>query len=271
MATFSAGGIPIPAKKPTQSFGFGGMLDKAIPYLGPISSAISIGTSLFGSKKKPPSVATQAKDAAHIQGELQKDQWAVNMAAAKQYGIHPLAALGISPNATPIPQYDTGSIKGQNLGRAAGAAIAGYKNKQLEALQLERAGLENDLLRSQISNINSQAGDSPNPQGYNPNAANPNDAGLSKDTPPAFIRFNIGRGKTVELVNPDIAEILEGMPAPAAYAKMTQLYGQRTAVRIMDALDKKAPRPKKKSPPTKPIYKGITAKRRHDGSIENLL
>lgn len=129
---------------------------------GGATIASSLIPSLFGGKKKKP---LTAEDQAHIQGELQKDQWHVNMAMSKKYGIHPLAALGISPTSSGvIPQssYDTGDISGQNLARAAGAAIKGFKAGALEKLALERAELQNDLLRAeltQMTNVGSQPGD----------------------------------------------------------------------------------------------------------------
>jgi hypothetical protein len=52
---------------------------------------------------------------------------------------------------------------GQNLGRAVNSVFQGAREKQLGELAVERAKLENDLLRSQISNINSQPGDAPRP------------------------------------------------------------------------------------------------------------
>lgn len=88
-------------------------------------------------------------------------QWRVQ--DAKSAGIHPLAAMGIPLQSAPTlsaGSHDYGSSfasMGQNLGRAANAvATRGEKQKAdaLSALALERAGLENELLRSQISSVN---------------------------------------------------------------------------------------------------------------------
>jgi hypothetical protein len=87
------------------------------------------------------------------------------MEAYKQYGIHPLISMGVNPASVSGQgfQYDTSS-QGQNIGRAAASAVKGYSDYELNKLAVERAQLENDLLRSQISNINRQPGDAPNPQ-----------------------------------------------------------------------------------------------------------
>lgn len=78
-------------------------------------------------------------------------QWRVE--DAKKAGIHPLYALGANPvNFSPTTVgTDFGSV-GQDLSRAidvtrsSGDKVAA----RLAGLQLERAGLENELLRSQI-------------------------------------------------------------------------------------------------------------------------
>lgn len=88
-------------------------------------------------------------------------QWRV--ADAKAAGIHPLAAMGVPLASAPTLQVgDTGvadayARMGQSLGRAADAVLTREernKKQQLDALTLERASLENELLRSQISNVN---------------------------------------------------------------------------------------------------------------------
>jgi hypothetical protein len=168
--------------------------------VGNVSSIVSGITGLFGKKKKAPSTEDIARSQAHIQGELQKDQWEVNMAMAKKHKIHPLVALGIQPNAAPVQQYDIGDIRGQNLERAARAGTPGRADKEMQALALERAQLENDLLRSQISNVNKQAGDPPvgaytTHQDENVSRS-PNDPGLSAGSlnpPPAGKKFTVGQ------------------------------------------------------------------------------
>lgn len=116
--------------------------------LGSILGAIGgIASSIIGSK------------AADKQAELQKDfaqkgiQWKVK--DAEKAGIHPLYALGantVAYNPVSVGVPDLGSM-GQDIGQA----IDRVSNPQekaggaLGALALERAGLENDLLRAQIA------------------------------------------------------------------------------------------------------------------------
>lgn len=85
-------------------------------------------------------------------------QWRVE--DAKKAGIHPLYALGANlPTFSPAsnvggedPLGRSIGIAGQNLGRAVTAHQTKKQRvgSQIYALQIERAGLENDLLRSQI-------------------------------------------------------------------------------------------------------------------------
>lgn len=200
---------------------------------GPIGGQIggALG-GLFGKKKKGISTAEIAKRQAHIQGELQKDQWDVNMSMAKKYGIHPLAALGIQPNAAPVSQYNTGDISGQNLSRAAAASVPNERSKQLLDLQIERAGLENDLLRTQISNVNSQPGDSPNPvpgqvQGepHRQISARKDDSGLAAGKPPGIVEYDLGNGQTIELPFSEEgpSEAIENLPIYKKYYKQLEM------------------------------------------------
>lgn len=88
-------------------------------------------------------------------------QWRV--ADAKAAGIHPLAAMGLPLQSAPTisagnTDYSSAyASMGQSLGRAADSVLTREernKKTQLDALTLERASLENELLRSQISNVN---------------------------------------------------------------------------------------------------------------------
>lgn len=131
-------------------------LAKLIPAAGNL-----IG-GLLGSKS--------AKDANKQNIKLQKQfaqqgiQWKV--ADAKAAGIHPLYALGaqtasFAPSSVGDPLGGAISDMGQNIGRAVDAASSSgdrLLNKAITSLQLERAGLENELLRSQIARERAQLG-----------------------------------------------------------------------------------------------------------------
>lgn len=121
------------------------------------SIASSLLNNVFsGGSKKGPSM----KDQIGIQGDLTWDQLQTRHRFGEKYGIHPLVMMGINPSSGGlVPQnYDTGGIKGQNLGRAMAAGIQGYQQKQLSQLAVERARLENELLKTQITNINRSPG-----------------------------------------------------------------------------------------------------------------
>lgn len=98
------------------------------------------------------------KSAADKQADLQKDfaqkgiQWKVK--DAKAAGIHPLYALGantVSYSPVSVGQPDLGAM-GADIGQAIDRVSTAPEKAQgaLGALALERAGLENDLLRAQI-------------------------------------------------------------------------------------------------------------------------
>lgn len=139
------------------------------------SSLISAGSSilggLFGGKqKRGPSPQEQVNAQALLEQTMLRNRpsWAVE--GAKAAGIHPLVALGMSPyqGGASIMAGDTGSGKDvfgalANAGQDVSRAVAAYQtkeqrdmNKSLAALQLERAGLENELLRSQIAGQRAQ-------------------------------------------------------------------------------------------------------------------
>lgn len=97
-------------------------------------------------------------------------QWKVSDANAA--GINPYFALG-APTATYSdsgvgidPVGEAMNAMGQNIGRAALANNDGLSKAgaQMQALELERAGLENEYLRSKIASenrLNTQAGSPP--------------------------------------------------------------------------------------------------------------
>lgn len=138
-------------------------------------SIISAGASLAGSLLGKSS-ADKAHDAQMelggqslaLQREMAQNGIRWRVADAKAAGLHPLYALGAQPfNSSPVSYIpgDTSGISaglaqaGQDIGRAVDATRTTEERQatRLDALQLERAELENDLLRSQIAKINSPA------------------------------------------------------------------------------------------------------------------
>lgn len=129
------------------------------------SSLISTGGSLLGGLfggKKAPKFQVQLNDSLTAQRMTANRAWDDVMHNAKKYKIHPLAALGANVQASaPVFQAgggDTSPSMGQNIvnSLASGASqyFMGKANEEMNKLALERAGLENELLRSQITSIN---------------------------------------------------------------------------------------------------------------------
>lgn len=128
------------------------MLDAIIGGIG------GIVDSIFGND--------QAEEQAKLQKEFAQNavQWKVR--DAKKAGIHPLYALGApTMSYTPVTVGTDFASMGQNLGRAFDAArTPGEKQTAfqdtVESLTLEKMGLENEVLRSQLRTVN-QAGHPP--------------------------------------------------------------------------------------------------------------
>lgn len=120
----------------------------------PFGQLISAGSSLLG--------GILGKKEADANIEMQKDfakkgiQWRV--ADAKKAGVHPLYALGA--NTTSFSPVSVGSLgaglseMGQDISRAVEAVQSAperMQSKVITGLQIERAKLENEMLKSQIA------------------------------------------------------------------------------------------------------------------------
>lgn len=146
-----------------------------------VAAGIQAGSQLVGGLMGKDNGKTQflrqldlQREAAQTNYAVQKEfaqhgvRWKVD--DAKAAGIHPLYALGASTNAAspvatgnyqdyshnPMPQAVANM--GQDIGRAVNATRTQQERNQahLNSLTVERAGLENELLRSQIASINQQ-------------------------------------------------------------------------------------------------------------------
>lgn len=98
------------------------------------------------------------------QADLQREfaqntlQWRAE--DARKAGIHPVYAMGSNlPSATPV-QYDGGGTDLAQLGQGLGRAVDAVQSKQergvkkiAQNLELERMKLQNELLKTQISNV----------------------------------------------------------------------------------------------------------------------
>lgn len=113
-------------------------------------------------------------------------QWRVQ--DAKKAGVSPYAALGLPLGQGPSMSIGDNSLAsgiadmGQSLGRAADAVNTRQERasqKAVDALRLERASLENELLRSQITQVN-RAANPPLPAMYSDPGLVPGQAAVAK-------------------------------------------------------------------------------------------
>lgn len=128
-----------------------------LEFLAPVASLVG---GLFGNAQKQQG---QEREIA-LQREFAQNGLRWKVEDAKRAGIHPLAALGATgASYSPVGLGDNdlaavGSAVGQDFGKAIDATRTapermGAVGAKLEALSLERASLENDLLRAQIMDI----------------------------------------------------------------------------------------------------------------------
>lgn len=140
-----------------------------------LGDLISAGMSLFGGFKAQKSQEKMAQQNIDLQKQFAQEgiQWKVN--DAKAAGIHPLYALGAQTHSfSPVSVGDSLSSSFANAGQDIGRAINATSNvsqrvdaitKAAQGLALEKAGLENELLRSQIRRNNSAGSPPPSPAG----------------------------------------------------------------------------------------------------------
>lgn len=120
-----------------------------------IGDLINAGASLINGWMNRNDQQRNAEAQMAMQKEFAQSgiQWKVN--DAKAAGIHPLAALGAQTSSyspQTIGETSFGDM-GQSLGRAAKAAMSkeDRQAEELKSLSVERARLDNDLVRSQIN------------------------------------------------------------------------------------------------------------------------
>nr|QJB20433.1 MAG: DNA pilot protein [Microvirus sp.] len=139
--------------------------------MGLFSAIGSIGGALVSGILGGKSAEKAGDQNAELQREFAQNGLRWKVADAKAAGIHPLFAVGAPPiTASPAyagaPTPDLSSV-GQDIGRAIDAKRTPVERTtaRIEALSVERAELENDLLRSQIAKINQPASPPPMPGG----------------------------------------------------------------------------------------------------------
>lgn len=141
--------------------------------------------------------------------QMQKDfaqngvRWKVDDARAA--GVHPLFALGANTHSfSPVSVGsssdssvgDSIASAGQNIGRAAQAAMTAPERQKAaaaDALTLEKAGLENELLRTQILSLKKSQLGPPMPR-LNSNQSIPGQPSTEKGNPATPKNKSLGMG-----------------------------------------------------------------------------
>lgn len=129
---------------------------------------LSAGTSLLGGLLGKDSAEDAAKKNAALQREFAQNSIQWKTEDAKKAGIHPVYAMG-APTYTPSSVFSGDNSfgagiasAGQDIGRAIDATRTAPQKldaytQTARALELERAGLQNDLLRTQIAETQGRA------------------------------------------------------------------------------------------------------------------
>lgn len=210
-----------------------------------IPALIAAGANLAGSLLGARNARESFKDNVALQREFAQNGIRWKVEDAKAAGVHPLYALGantmsFSPVAVSDGLAAGVSAMGQDIGRAVQAATtagerasAAADSVALRKLSIERAGLENDLLRSQIARLGQGQVGPPMPGGeatafgvrtgdvqstewqYTPSkvtAARPDDSGLEAGPPtPAYKEYSFGPLGNWRLLGSQAAESMEDM------------------------------------------------------------
>lgn len=135
-----------------------------------LGNLVSAGVNWFSGNAQRESSERMAQQNIALQREFAQNgiQWKV--ADARAAGIHPQFALGANTvSYAPVSLGDSGSEHFSRAGQDIGRAIAATSTKEgrdsnfqavANKLALEKGGLENELLRTQISRIKQQIGPS---------------------------------------------------------------------------------------------------------------
>lgn len=124
-----------------------------------IGAGANLLGGLFGRKSQESAADRNIK----LQREFAKNGIRWRVEDAKKAGLHPLFALGaqtqsFNPISVADPLPDALANMGQDIGRAVTATQTAAERAPFNALALERAQLENELLKSQIAKNTAQLG-----------------------------------------------------------------------------------------------------------------
>lgn len=145
-----------------------------------IGALISAGSSLLGGLLGKDSAEDAAKRNAALQREFAQNSLQWKAEDARKAGIHPVYAMG-APTYTPSSVFSGDNSfgagiasAGQDVGRAIDATRTAPQrldavSRTAQALELERGGLQNDLLRAQIAEIQARNMSPPFPSAVDDN------------------------------------------------------------------------------------------------------
>lgn len=192
-----------------------------------IANVANFAGPLIGGAISSSSANKSNKRAIAFQDEVNKHSIYWRTKDAKRSGLHPLAALGVSPGngAPPFMASDMGQDVSRAIKALGSAADRG--SSEMKELAMERARLENDLIRAQTTKVNR----STNPPMPQPNSkhttavSGDHDAvniipheitsprssnrGMTSGVPPAAMEIRNRDGSTSVVPSQDVSEALE--------------------------------------------------------------
>ncbi len=251
----------------------------------PVTTAalISGGTKLLsGFLDKGPKKGPSADDLKVMERQSIMNRTKAYKDAGAKHGFHPLALMGNIPTSSYssyLPDQGRKFSKSadlvSDLGQGVARAVAVGKNsaqRRLDDLAIENAELSNDYLQVQIAGaqraLTNQA--LPPPVEIIPDlqtAGRSGDTGKTAGDHPAFKSWDMGKGREMELPWSDegIAESMEGLPWPYAYAKMVELLFKRKADKFWWSKHKKS-KPSKRFKKYKKYHPAYQPKKATGGS-----
>lgn len=185
-----------------------------------IGELISAGANLLGGWLGQKSQDENAANNIKYQKQFAKNSIQWRAADALKAGIHPIYALGASGSSfSPVSVGDSMgpaiAAAGNDIGRAVATGMSpeGQVSAKMTALALERGGLENELLRSQIRSINAPG----SPPGISMPGSDPSDPmkifGRTINAHPGFSDAQVIENRYGEL-----GDWLYGLPVMSADA-----------------------------------------------------
>lgn len=252
---------PIPQRKPSQFSRLANSAAGAIgsAFGGPVGGIAgqAIGSLIGGLGGGGGLDRGAIFDQYKLQQRHEVNMFHEKMNLAQKYKIHPLTMVGAQLPQASSPVYSgKDNSMGQNIAKSIGQGVSqaftGKSLRTMNALQLERAQLENELLKTQITSINRpQAGELQSTNNVltlpsEQEAQNPNKPGYAAaDRSPATKTFDIGidatTGKRLTIDLPTaqtIGEAMEQLPGGVSHSKWAEYQSKLKKTKKTDAVRK---------------------------------